>query len=168
MKPSDGAFVIRKLRRDLNTVAHLGSSSVQIEPMQRARWEGHLESLEVLAETLENRPAELLTEAQLINAALATPACVAAVLEQATEEALLGELARRGRWLLDTTPVPDDGAQRYPVQVLETTTCQAPILRQTMALLTVRAPFALADLGECEAVLELTPVPDHPSPPEAA
>lgn len=98
--------MLRKLRRDLQTVTHV-DGMVQFEPMAPIRWSSHLESLEVLAEVLENRPAALLSDRQLIDAALASEVCQAAVLEQATDDALLGELARRGRWLLDTTPVPE-------------------------------------------------------------
>lgn len=97
MKPQDGAFVVRKLRRDMVSPAVLDFSTgtVHLEPMQRERWQSHLDSLEVLAETLENNPAVLCSERQLIDAALASEAVQSAMLEQLTTDALRAELERR-------------------------------------------------------------------------
>lgn len=111
MKPGDGAFALRKLLRDLQstTVLDMTTGAVSVEGMPRERWQGHLNSLVVLVDVLENKPAELLSERQLIDAALASEVCQAAVLEQATEDALCGALARsHGVLVIDTTPVPDN------------------------------------------------------------
>lgn len=82
------------------------------------RWEGLLAELRVANSALSD-PASLLTDAELINAALTHETCPSEVLEQLTDEALLGELARRGKWLLDTTPPPttDGRLNTYDTEV---------------------------------------------------
>jgi hypothetical protein len=99
VRARDIGLLVGRLRELFAVAAH-GDGIVHLQPVP-TKQHRQLEAELRLASAALFDPASLLSTDERVNAVLADEDALLGVLEQLTDEALIGELARRGKWVLE-------------------------------------------------------------------